>query len=214
MSFIRGFESAGVHHLVQGRQIVEDPKRAALGGGNQFLLSLVNREISDWSYRKIELHRLPIRAVVKRNVNTRFSSRIQQAALVWILANHAGERGVGNTVGDLLPGLARFVKIRLVIVVLVHRRGHVRGARFERRSLQRIDLNPFRHDVFRGRHVRPVFAAVAGDIHQAIVRARPNRAGLDGRLHHGEDRVVILDAGIVFGDRSAGCALLRFIVAS
>jgi len=50
-------------------------------------------------------------------------------------------------------------------------------------------------------------------VDQAVVRAGPDRSRLQGGLGDGEDRAVILDAGVVLGDRAAGGALLRLVVA-
>ena len=196
---------------MQRRQIVKDPERSSLRCGDQFFLAFVNRQIGDRSHRKIELHRLPVRAVVERNVDARFRSGIEQAALVRVFANHAREGAVGNSVGDLLPGLAvvaRLVEIRFVVVVLVHRRRNISSAGIERRRFDRIDLNPFRHHVFRRRDVVPVLAAVARHLHQTIIGAGPDRSRLHRRFHHRKDRVVVLNAGVVFGDRPARRALL------
>ena len=176
----------------------------------------MNCEVRNRHNRKIELHRLPARAIVERNIETCLSSGVEQATLVRIFANHPGEGAFGNAVGDLLPRLpviAGFIKIWLVVVVLVHRRRHISRARIERRSIQRIDLNPFRHEIFRRRHVSPVFSAVAGDIYESIIRSGPNGAGLDWGFHHGEDRVVILDAGVVFGDWPSRRVLFGLVVA-
>ena len=64
-----------------------------------------------------------------------------------------------------------------------------------------------------GRDVAPGRAAVARDVHQPIVGAGPEDAALVRRLGEGEDRAVVLGAGIVLGDRAAGRAELAGIVA-
>ena len=133
---------------MQHRQIVENPKRTTLRGRDQFFFAFLDHEICNRSNRKIELHRLPIRPVVERNVNAGFSAGIKQAAFVWIFADHAGEGAIRNACGDLRPGLAivaRLVEIRFVVVMLVHRRRHVRSPGIKGAGIERVDLNPLRH---------------------------------------------------------------------
>ena len=112
----------------------------------------MNRKIGNRRHGEIELHRLPARAIVERNINAGFGSRVKQPALVRIFANHARERAIGNPVRDLLPRLAvviRLVQVRFVIVILVHRRGDVSCACVEGAGIERINLNPFRHHAAR-----------------------------------------------------------------
>src|SRR6185295_8390225 len=97
---------------------------------------------------------------------------VKQATFVWVLTGDARERCGWNTVGDLLPGLAevaRLVEIRSVVVPLVHRCGDVSSSRIVWRRFDRVDLNPFRHQIFVGRYVRPVFSAVARQLNQTII---------------------------------------------
>ena len=48
---------------------------------------------------------------------------------------------------------------------------------------------------------------------QAVIASRPEHAALDWRLGEREDRAVVLRAGVVLGDWSAGGAELAFVVA-
>ena len=201
---------------MQRRQIVKNPERPSLRRRDQFFFALVNRQIGNRGHRQIQLHRLPVRAVIERNIDARLSSGVKQSALVRVFANHPGESAVRNSIRNFLPGLAvvtGLVQIRFVVVVLVHGRRDVRRARFERRRVQRIDLNPFRHHVFRRRDVRPVLAAVARQLNETVVGTHPNRSRLHRRLHHCKDGVVVLDARVVFRNRPAGRALPGFVVA-
>src|SRR5207302_1328611 len=129
------------------------------------------------------------------------SSGEQQPSAIWILANHSSERIVGNSIRDSLPSLAvvvRLVEIRLEVVELVHRRGDVGRSRVDRRSINRVDLNPFGHSLWRD--VLPALAAVASDMHKTIVRAYPDDSFFNRRFHHRENRAVVFDAGVVFGN--------------
>src|SRR5262249_44704410 len=55
--------------------------------------------------------------------------------------------------------------------------------------------------------------AVARDVNEAVVAARPDDAFLHRRFGQREDRAVILDARVVFGDRAARRAEFGFVVA-
>ena len=123
---------------------------------------------------------------------------------------------LGNSVGDLFPGLAvvaGLVEIRFVVVPLVHRGRDVGRGRIVGRSIDRIDLNPLRHQALWRCHVVPVLAAIARHVNQTIVGAGPNHTLLQRRFHHRKDRAVVLDAGVVFGDWAARWSLLRLVVA-
>src|SRR5262245_58283434 len=79
------------------------------------------------------------------------------------------------------------------------------------RSFNRVYLYPFGHAL--GRDVLPILSAVARNIDKAVVRACPYQAFLKRRFHYGEDGAVVLDACVVFSNRAARRALLRFVVA-
>src|SRR5690348_6906932 len=66
---------------------------------------------------------------------------------------------------------------------------------------------------FFGGNVGPVLAAVAGNVDETVIAARPNQAFLDGRFRKSKNGVVILDAGVVLCERTAGGLLLAFVVA-
>src|SRR5439155_4804968 len=99
------------------------------------------------------------------------------------------------------------------VVGLVHGRGDVRRTRIERRGIDRVDLTPLRQNVFGRRDVGPGLAAIAGQVDEPVIRPNPDQALRDRRLVDGEYRVVILDAGVVLGDGTAGRTLLRLVVA-
>src|SRR5207253_7966462 len=124
------------------------------------------------------------------------------------------ESAVRDAAVDPRPGLAVVtgpIEVGAEVVVLVHRRREVGRALVAPPGFDRVDLDP-RGDAG-GRDVLPGLAVVAGDVHQAVVAARPDHAGLHGRLRQGEDRVVDLHAGDVGRDRPARLPLLRAVVA-
>ena len=115
---------------------------------------------------------------------------------------------------DPRPGravVARLVEIGAEVVRLVHRRRDVGAPLVERAGVDLVDHDPLRQPL--GRDVLPALAAVAGDVDQAVVGAGPDHARLERRLGDVEDRVVVLDAGVVLGDRAARGALPRLVVA-
>src|SRR5579859_41425 len=164
--------------------------------------------------RQIEFQRLPVSAIVEGDVDAIFRAGEEQALVLGVFANDVGEAGVRETVGDSRPGFAEVggpEDVGLEVVQLVAIDGDVGGAGGERRGFDDADETPLA-EFFRG-DVGPVLAAVAGDVHEAVVRTGPDDAFLDGRSREREDRVVILDAGVVLRERTAGRALLGFVVA-
>ncbi len=109
-----------------------------------------------------------------------------------------------------LPKVRRLENVGRKIVRLVAFDGHIHGSRVCRRRLDHAHRPPLRHR-FR-RDVFPVLSTVAGKMHQPVIGACPDLALRYRRLHHRENRVVHLDAGVVLGDRTARCSLLRLIV--
>src|SRR6266511_2238804 len=160
-------------------------------------------------------HLMDERQIIKRNIETGFGSGVQQSTLVGILADDACKSRVWNPPCDLLPALTiviRFIEIWLIIVPLIHRRRDIGSCRIVWRSFDRIDLYPFRDQILWGRHVAPVFAAVARNLYQSIIRARPNNTFLNRGLNYRKDGAVILNTRIVLSYRTAGRPLLRFII--
>src|SRR6185503_6613945 len=119
-------------------------------------------------------------AIVERREQSGLSAGEQQSATVRIFANYSSECVIRNPVCDFLPGLAvvaGLVQIWFEVIELVHRRRYISSARIDRRSVDRIDLNPFGH-AFRS-YVLPVLASVARDVNESIVRSNPNRSFLN-----------------------------------
>src|SRR6185369_7716093 len=158
--------------------------------------------------------RLPVAAIVPRRVETEFGTGEEETAAAGVGAHHAGEVLRIDPVGDAGPGgavVGRLVEVGLEVVRLVARGGEIGarlvvGARFDL-----VDLRPLGKPL--GRHVRPGLPTIPGDLHQAVVRAGPDRAGGERGLGDGEDRAVVLDAGVVLGDRSARRSLPALVVA-
>ena len=79
------------------------------------------------------------------------------------------------------------------------------------RRLDDADHAPLRQ-LFR-RDVRPVLSAIGGKVHQTIISADPQHVFLYRRFRGGKDGVVILNAGNVEGNGTAGGLLFGLVVA-
>ena len=85
-----------------------------------------------------------------------------------------------NPVCNQLPGLTKvgcFVDPRVAIVLLMAIDSEVSGASVVARSFDVADRALRQHIGNIPGNVRPGLAAIASDLHLAIIRARPNRAG-------------------------------------
>ena len=204
-----------VARLAHRAEVVEDPEGAPLGRNHQVVA--LDLQVGDRRDRQVELERLPVGAVVERDVEAELGAGVEQPLARRVLAHDAHEvvgRNAVLAVGQQIPvGAvvvgAEDVRPEVVEPVVVHRD---EGApRVLRRRLDHVDRRPLGHRL--GRHVLPGGAVVARDVHQAVVAAGPEQAGRLRRDLEGEDRVVDLDAGVVPGDRAAGVALLALVVA-
>ena len=120
-----------------------------------------------------------------------------------------------DTVGNLRPGLSVIrgaIKIRFEVIRFVACCRDVQTTGFGWMGLDRVNLAPLWH--FRWRHVFPVFTRVARDVNQPVVAAAPNRFIVLNRFASCKDRAVVLDAGVVLGDRSTRRTKFRFIIPS
>ena len=66
----------GVGQLMKRRDVVEDPERPSLRGGDEIVV--LDRQVGDRYDRQIELQRLPLRAVVQRVVDAGLRAREEQ----------------------------------------------------------------------------------------------------------------------------------------
>ena len=174
---------------------------------------VLDHEVVDGNDRQVAAKSLPAAAVVERDVRAGLGAGVQQPLLGGILADHAREVVAGDAAGDLRPGspvVLRFEEVRPEVVLLVAVRRDIRGPGVVRRGLddrhERPAADPLR------RHVLPRLPVVTRDVHEAVVRARPQHAARDRRLREGEDRAVVLGAGVVLRDRAArGAEPLRIV---
>ena len=128
--------TAGESDFPQRRDVIENPERAAMGGDDEIVV--VNPEIAHGSVRQIQLQRLPVIAIVKRNPDGIFRAGKQQAFAHRIFAHRVDRAEIGQAGGDQLPGLAaivRAVDVRMQVVDAEAADGGVGGCR--RRNARR-----------------------------------------------------------------------------
>src|SRR5690242_1667146 len=93
----------------------------------------------------------------------------------------AAVHALGNGAADPLPSFAEIgglVDVSVVVALLLEIEGDVRSAGFEVGGLQVPDPAPLRKIGNAFGDVRPSLAAIAGDIHLAVVAAGPDHARL------------------------------------
>lgn len=83
--------------------MVEDPEAPALRSHNQ--IGAFDGQICNGHNGQVELKRLPVRAVVERDVETAFCAGVEQAWPLRIGADDAREMILSNPVGYFLPGV-------------------------------------------------------------------------------------------------------------
>ena len=174
----------------------------------------MDNEIVHWRDRQVKLQRLPIGSIIERHVNAAFCTGIEQPFALAVFSDGMYV-GVGSdAVDDAGPSFAEVGGLERIGSEVIHSvpfHCDICRARLERRRLDHADCAPLRQ-TFRS-NVRPVFA-IAGNVHQTIVRPCPDQVFLQRRFHHRKDGVVDLDAGVVLGNRAACRLLFILVVAS
>ena len=171
-------------------------------------------QVVDGSHGQVELHRLPIRAVVEADVHPALGAGVEQVLELRIHANGMYVIVFRNAVHQRGPGFSEIGRLENIwreVVRLVALDGNVGGACVCGRGFDHADGAPLGHSF--GRHIVPALAAILGDVNQTIVAAGPDQVFLGGTLHYRKDGVVHLDTGVVFGNGASGRLLLGFVVA-
>src|SRR5262249_7014675 len=73
---------------------------------------LMNHNVSDRSRRHIEPERLPVFAVVDREIDGLLCAAIKQSLAYWVFTNGIDDAAVGQSLHDLLPCLAAVVRAK------------------------------------------------------------------------------------------------------
>ena len=171
--------------LAQRRKVVEHPDAAAVRPYHQVVA--VDHHIAVGRVGEIELQRLPIVAVVERDVHPALGAHEQQPRLLRVGADHAGEAATGLIGGqagdDCRPRLAVVVgaeEVRLVVARAVQVGRDVSGRGIEGGCVNRQDVGAAGDRQARNRHVMPGLALVHRQLDEAVVGADPDDAALDG----------------------------------
>ena len=96
-----------------------------MGRGNEVIV--FDCQVVDRRSRQVQLQRLPVRAIVGREVHSRLRARVEQALHLGVFAHRSHVSAGGNAVGDASPRLAEVVglvdqRIEVVQLVAVDRR--------------------------------------------------------------------------------------------
>ena len=174
-------------------------------------------EVGDRHRRQVLLQRLPVGPVVEGHVHPELGARVQQPRPDRVLPHHphrVSRRDAPRAVGDpgpVGPPVLRLVDVGVPVVHPVAVGGDVRLAGLVGRGGDHVDGGV--GGQARGRHVLPGLAAVAGQVHEPVVRARPQDVRRLGPLGQREDRPVHLDSRLLRLDRLPGQHLLGGVVA-
>ena len=200
--------------LLQRRQVIQDPERAALRAHDQVVVPEL--QVADRHDRQVALERLPAGAVVDRDEQPEFRSRVEQARAPRVFAHHA-DRVVGRdavpAIGNAGPGLSVVVGapgVGCVVVQAVAVRGDVGASGHMPRQVDAVDRGELRHAG--RRDVLPRASTVSREVHASVVAAGPEHLGIGVVFGEGEDRVEHLHAGLVAIDRATGHALRGLVV--
>src|SRR5205085_10630625 len=114
------------------------------------------------------LQRLPVVAIIERNIDGALGAGEKQAAAHGILAHGVDSGIVGNSGGDLLPALAAIARAIDVSVEIIEAEtidGGVGGLQVVVRSFKLRDFAPGRKRV----DVLPSFPAIARELDEAVI---------------------------------------------
>src|SRR6266540_2352220 len=156
---------------------------------------------------------MPCRPVVQGHVGSGLGAGVEHAAAGRVLSNDSREVVGCDAAGDLLPRsavVAGLVEVRLEVIQLVARRGHVGRRRVVRRKLNSRDERPFGQLLRRDIGPRPT--AVPREVNQSVVRPSPEHSALVARFGEREDGPVVLGARRIPGYRATRRLHLRDVV--
>ena len=192
---------------MQHRQVINKPKAASLSGGNQVVIFY--SQIGNGHDGQVELERLPVIAVVKRNVHAGFCTTVKQTFAFWIGSDYAGKMPGVYSVGNQCPGFSIIfgsINIGFIIAQLVARPDYISAAFGERIAVNAVEHHPLGHPF--GRHIFPGFtiqtSAGFGNMNQPIVRTGPEQVFFVRRFGCCENGAVVFHTGIVFCDGPSG----------
>src|SRR5262249_26247180 len=133
------------------------------------------------------------------------SCSVEQATLFGILAHSMNEGICRQIAADPRPTLSevgRLVDVGSDIVELVTLHRGIGSSSIKRRCFNQADAAPLGQAFWR--YVRPILAAVLRDLNETVVCSNPDGVFLLWRFSDSVDGVVVLNAGVVLRDGTAG----------
>src|SRR5580704_3552239 len=188
--------------LLQRSNVIQNPESPPVSSQRQIVKAFLHRNPIDRRMRQARLKGLPILSVVERNVERVFRAQVQQTFAHGIFSNamRITQHAMWNSVCDRCPRLAvirRLVNERIAIVHLMAVYGDISGPGIVVRSFNVAYRAPFQKVGNILRDISPDFSAVARDLHQPIIGARPDRARFFRRLRNRENRTRVFHADVV-----------------
>src|SRR5713101_1018805 len=188
---------AGIHFL-DGRQVVQNPDRAAVRGQHQIIFPRLYLDVVDRYGGEIIFQRGPIRAAVPGNPQTKFQAGKKQVLVARMLAYHVhASRRLRNAVANGLPALAivgGHKNVDRIIVTAVPVECRVGGSFSRLRGHHAANIGSLRHARNPRSHVFPVLSAVARHLQVPIISSNPQHTGSQRRFAEGGNRRILLHA--------------------
>ena len=193
--------------LAQQRQVAEHPDRAALRRDHQIVA--LDQQVARPRGRQILLQWLPVVAIVEADEYSALGPRVEQPRALRVGAyrtHHLPRRKPARRRRPALPAIMRAQHMRREIVEPLPVDRDISRVRVALRQVDRADLAPFGH-----RHckLRPMPAAVAGDIDQPGISPDPHSRGVDRRRLERGDRAITAGLGVGHRDIPAAAHSAR-----
>src|SRR6476620_7732544 len=186
--------------LPKRRYVVENPECPAVRGRHQIIV--LDHQIVHGRRGHVETQGLPRATLVAGEENAKFGAGKEQTSPDWIFTDDADISAFRNAGIDAGPTLAEIVgaidvRAEVIEAMAIDRGVSCTGVKV--RSINDADLAPVRKTLWRD--VAPVLAAVAGELDQSAVRARPDLPGADGRWRNGINHAMAACLGVLHGQR-------------
>ena len=185
-------------------------------GDQQVVVTRMDLHVAHRRDREVTAQRDPVHAAIPRREHTRLGAHVEQVTVLRVLANHVRPPGaVRQVAANALPCFAvvrRHEDGGRVVVVLVMVGRDVCGAGIEVRCLDRGQPGVRLETRHVREHARPCPAAVAGDMHHAVVRRGPDHVRIERGRCDAEQRRMKFGRRVVHHDLAAGRNLLLRVV--
>ncbi|MBX9929749.1 MAG: hypothetical protein K2X99_12665 [Gemmatimonadaceae bacterium] len=195
----------------RGIDVIEDPERTSLGGRDK--VAMTHDQVGHRYRGEVLREARPGGAVVGGEIGARLGAGVEDPLRRGRLAHHAHGLARAETIGDRRPRLAEVAgaidQYGVLTEDAVATIRDIRDGRVVRRRFDRVHQPRAPR---RGREIAPRPSAIAGEMQEAVIRARPEHIRVLRRLGDVEDRVVHLAARALARVRRTTGALRRGIV--